>query len=361
MNFKTVNVTVKQLVADYYDGGEEGISGYSGNLDIRPPYQRNFVYKDKQREEVIRSVLKGYPLNTMYWADNGSGKFEILDGQQRTISLCQYCAGEFSVDFKYFQNLTEEEQKTILDYTLTVNVCKGSAADKLAWFKTINIAGEVLTSQELRNATYTGPWLSSAKSYFSKSNGGAYTLASDYLKGSAIRQDYLETALRWISNKDIEEYMGKHQQDKDAKALTDYFEKVIKWVKKVFPTYSKPMKGIEWGLLYNQYKSQTKSLQTEVDKLMADEEVQRKSGIFEYLLSGKDPLNQRLLSLRTFSDSDKQTAFAKQKGLCPITKKTYKFDEMEADHIKAWSKGGKTTLKNLQMIFKDANRQKGAN
>lgn len=219
MNITLKKITVRELTAGYIDHEEGGVKGYSGKLDIRPPYQREFVYDDKQRAAVIDTVMKGFPLNVMYWATREDGTFEVIDGQQRTISLCQYVNNDFSFAFKSFCNLTNDEQDRILDYELMIYICTGADSEKLQWFKTINIAGAKLMDQELRNAVYCGPWLADAKRYFSKSGCAAYGIGSRYLNGSPIRQYFLETTIRWISHGNIETYMGKHQHDPNANEL----------------------------------------------------------------------------------------------------------------------------------------------
>ena len=209
MKIELLDLTVRELVEDYEDDGEDGVTGYGGKLDIRPPFQREFIYKDKERNAVIDSILKGFPLNVMYWSDRENGEFEIIDGQQRTISVAQYVDGDFSIEGKYFHNLPSDKQELILDYKLMVYVCTGTDSEKLEWFKTINIAGKELTNQELRNAVYAGTWLSDAKRYFSRNGCAAYQIGNDYVKGRPNRQEYLETAIKWISGDSIEDYMGK--------------------------------------------------------------------------------------------------------------------------------------------------------
>src|SRR5690606_11340893 len=104
------------------------------------------------------------------------------------------------------------------------------------WFKTINIAGEKLTDQELRNAIYAGTWLSDAKRWFSRPAAPAVQDGRDKLvNGSPIRQEILETALDWLSGGKIEDYMSAHQHDKDAQELWQYWQEVFDWVKRVFP------------------------------------------------------------------------------------------------------------------------------
>ena len=244
MNIDLKTITVKELSKDYVDNNEDGVKGYSGRLDIRPQYQREFIYKEKQRDAVIDTINKGYPLNVMYWAVRDDGSFEIIDGQQRTISICQYITGDFSFNSKYFHNLQNDEQNKILDYELTVYLCSGTNSEKLKWFETINIAGEKLTQQELRNAVYSGSWVTDAKRYFSKRGCPAYEISSDYVSGSSIRQEYLETAIKWISKDNIDDYMGKNQDKQNANILWNYYQSVISWVETTFKVKRKYMKSV---------------------------------------------------------------------------------------------------------------------
>lgn len=362
MNIDLKKISVRDLVAGYENNNEDGVIGFGGKLNIRPAYQREFVYKEKQRDAVIDTVRKNFPLNTMYWVDNGNDTYEVLDGQQRTISICEYVIGKFSLDYRYFHNLTETEQNQILDYELMIYFCEGEEREKLDWFKVINIAGEKLTDQELRNAIYTGPWLYQAKKYFSKTGCPAHNIGSKYVKGAAIRQDFLETAILWHSDKcygkpNIEEYMAEHQQNDNATDLWLYFQSVIGWVEAVFTEYRSEMKGVPWGILFNKYQNKPlviSELELRTSQLMEDTDVKNKKGIYEYLLSG----DERHLNLRLFDDKQKREAYERQKGICPITNKHYEIGEMEADHIIPWSQGGKTDTKNCQMLEKMANRTK---
>ena len=357
MKIELHEITVKDLTDSFQDNAEAGVVGYGGKLDIRPPYQREFIYKDKQRDAVIDTVRKDYPLNVMYWAVREGGGFEVIDGQQRTLSICQYVSGDFSISGLAFHNLQDDQQQQILDYKLMVYFCSGTDSERLGWFKTINIAGEKLTDQELRNAVYAGPWTADAKRYFSKTGCPAYGLASDYLTGSPIRQEYLETAIDWHSQGDIEEYMSQHQHDKNASPLWHYFQSVIGWVKATFPKSRKEMKGVGWGVLYNQFQGRTldtDKLETQVAKLMMDDDVTKKSGIYPYVLDG----DERHLNIRAFSENNKREAYERQKGVCRKCTNHFELSEMEADHITPWREGGKTTAANCQMLCKDDNRRK---
>ena len=360
MKVELHKIPIKDVVKDYKDSAEEGVTAYGGKLDIRPKYQREFVYKDKQRDEVIETVKKKFPLNIMYWVKKGDGNFEVLDGQQRTISLAQYIVGDFSINEKYFHSLTKDEQNQILNYELMIYFCEGKEREKLDWFRIVNIAGEKLTDQELRNAVFTGPWLSDAKLHFSKTNCAAHSLAGDggqLMQGSPIRQELLETVLSWINNGNINEYMSKHQHDKNSDELWEYFQKVIGWVRKTFPNYRTEMKGIGWGELYNKFKNKkldSKKLETEISELMQDEDVTNHKGIYLYVLTREE----RYLNIRTFTDKQKRKAYEKQKSICPKCKKNFKIEEMEADHIKLWSEGGKTIDENCQMLCRDDHREK---
>lgn len=361
MKIELREITVKELSDGYADNAEAGVVGYGGKLDIRPPYQREFIYKDKQRDAVIDTVRKDYPLNVMYWAVLDDGRFEVIDGQQRTLSICQYVNGDFSIPISgqrlAYHNLQDDQQQQILDYKLMVYFCSGTDSEKLEWFRTINIAGEKLTDQELRNAVYAGPWTADAKRYFSKTGCPAYGLASDYLVGSPIRQEYLETAIDWQSEGKVEQYMSNHQHDANAGELWHYFQSVIAWVKATFPKYRKEMKGIAWGGLYNQFKGQSLNpadLEKKIAKLMTDEDVSKKSGIYPYVLTGKE----QVLSIRAFSDNHKREAYERQKGICVKCGKHFELDGMEADHITPWREGGRTIAANCQMLCKDDNRRK---
>lgn len=362
MRIELQKIKIKDVFDGYKDSNEEGVIGYGGKLDIRPKFQREFVYKDAQRNAVIDTIRKEFPLNVMYWSvvknDDGSLKgYEILDGQQRTISFCQYMQGDFSIDNKYFHSLTNDERAQIENYDLYIYICDGMDSEKLEWFKTINIAGEKLTDQELRNAVYAGPWLTDAKRHFSKTGCAAYGLAEKYMNGSPIRQDYLQSALKWISGGNIEEYMSKHQFNDNASELWQYFQTVIAWVQMLFPNYRKEMKGLEWGEFYNKYHENSydaQKMEEQIVELMQDEDVTNKKGIYEYLLCG----DERYLSIRAFTDNMKREAYERQQGICPNCGQHFEINEMEADHITPWSQGGTTTPENCQMLCRDCNRRK---
>jgi len=359
MKIEPHTITVRDLVAGYVNSEEEGVVAYGGKLDVRPKYQREFIYSDAEQKAVIDTVTKGYPLNVMYWAVREDGTYEVMDGQQRTLSICEYVAGKFDYFFRYFSNLSTEEQDRILDYGLTVYFCEGGDDEKLEWFKTINISGKELTDQELLNAVYAGPWTADMKRFFSKPTGPAYTLANRYLKGEPIRQDYMETVLEWISDDCVKSYMALHQHDTTAMAEWLYFKGVIDWVQTLFPKYRREMKGLDWGgmfKLYGKNKYDPATMENDIQRLMADDDVQKKSGIYEYLLSGKE--RENVLSIRKFTDSQKRAAFERQGGTCRVCGRRFSYEEMEGDHIVPWSKGGKTVPENLQMLCRRCNAVK---
>jgi hypothetical protein len=372
MKIELHNIKVRQLVDGYINSNEDGVVGYGGKLNIRPAYQREFVYNEVQQRAVVDTIMKGFPLNTMYWVKNDEGTYELLDGQQRTMSICEFVEGNFSIDLgdnitKYYHNLTDDEQNKILDYELTIYFCEGNENERLNWFRTINIAGEKLTNQELLNINYIGSWLSDAKRKFSKTNCVAYKLGSKFVHGSPIRQEYLETVLKWISCGKVCEYMSAHQKDPNANELWLYYQNVISWVIVTFgldttpKNYRKEMFGLNWGELYNKYHKniyEADKIEVRVSELMSNDEVTDKKGVYEYILSGEDENLACKLSKRTFSNADKRTAYERQKGICPITNVYVPFDDMQADHIIPWWKGGTTTLDNLQMISKTANARK---
>ncbi|MDR3185412.1 MAG: DUF262 domain-containing protein [Christensenellaceae bacterium] len=356
-------ITIKDLVNGFLDNAENGVVSYSGKLNIRPAYQREFVYKKEQRDAVISTVVKGIPLGYMFWKENDNGTFEIIDGQQRTISICQYLTNVFSIDYFSFENLTTSEKKDIENYEIMVCICKGEDKDILDLFQRINNYGEKLSAQELRNAVYTGPWLSDAKIKFSKIGCVAWNIAKTYIKGALNRQEYLETALKWISNNKINEYMNKHCKDEDAEELWEYFKNTIDWIEKTFKVYRTEMLGLNWGELYALHREQKQDpdeLESRIAKLMADVCIKNKKGIYKYVLCGET----RELEVRCFEDSVKRSKYEQQQGVCPdcLTKginKKYNIEDMDADHITAWSNGGKTDISNCIMLCKTHNRSKG--
>ena len=360
MKIELKEVTIKELSKDFLDNQEEGVVGYGGKLDIRPPYQREFIYSDKQRNLVINTVFKNFPLNVFYWAVKKDGNYEVIDGQQRTISICQYINGDFAYEDRYFHNLQDDEQEKILNYKIMVYFCSGTDSEKLDWFRTINIAGEQLTDQELRNAVYSGSWVSDAKRYFSKTGCAAYAIASDYISGSPIRQEYLETAIKWISDNDIEEYMGIHQDDPTAINLWNHFQSVISWVDASFTNKRKIMKGVPWGELYGEFQNTNinpSKIEEEIAQLILDDDVTNKKGIYSYVLTR----DEKHLNIRAFSDAMKQKVYELQKGKCVECKEEFPLSGMEADHITPWHAGGKTNEDNCQLLCKEDNRKKSGN
>lgn len=366
MKIELHQIKVQDLFNGFSENFETGeVLGYGGKLNIRPPYQREFVYPDKDRDKVLDSVFRNLPLNVMYWAKTGEDHYEVLDGQQRTISLCRFLNQDFSMEFQgrriKINTLTKEELDDLKNYELMVYICEGSDREKLDWFQTINIAGKVLEKQELLNAVYTGPWLLDAKRFFSKNGCPAYDISKDLVKAEVIRQELLEKALKWISNNNIEEYMAQNQNKPNANELILYFRNVIAWVETVFPFANpdKDMKSVEWGYLYNKYKDNdydSHHMLQRVSELRQDEDVTKTSGIYEYLLSGET--EEKHLSIRAFTDKQKSHVYEAQGGICNMCEESFTRQEMEADHITPWSQGGRTEIENCQMLCRPCNRKK---
>lgn len=372
MTIKQIEVTVGEIVDGYVNNYELGVRGYGGRLDIRLPYQREFIYNEKEQQAVITTVLNGYPLNVMYWvrrSDDAECPYEVMDGQQRTLSLCQYVAGKFSYDFKNFFNQPEDIKKKILDYRLTVYVCEGEPSEKLEWFKTINIAGKPLNEQEINNAVYAGPFVSDAKRHFSKSTCGAYRLGKDLVTGTPIRQDFLKKALEWMAahetrqgrRQSIVGYMAEHQHAPNANNLWTYYQNVLNWAITNFDPskFKKIMKGLDWAMLYDRYHDSTldtAAMARRISALMRDDEIQRKQGIIPYVLTG----DEHWLDLRAFPEDMKLAVWEEQGHVCPLCKREFDFEFMEGDHITPWRDGGRTVKENCQMLCRECNRRKAA-
>ena len=362
MKTEQIYIPVKEIVQDFKDDGEGGVVGYGGKLDIRPQYQREFIYGEAKRDAVIRTVTKNLPLNGMYWNIKEDRNYEVIDGQQRTISISQYVHGDFPFNGRYFQNLHKNEREEILNYRCQVHLCSGTDSERLEWFQAVNTVGDSLSLQENRNAVFSGDWVTSAKEYFSRTGCPAYEIGKEYIKGAPIRQDYLETALKWISKDpstpytSIEDYMGCHQHDENAEPLWNYYQSVINWISSTFTVKLEQMKKVDWGYLYSRYKDDdldSDSLAAETQSLLLDDDVQNLAGIYPYLLTR----DQRHLNIRAFTLAMKTKVYAKQKGRCALSGEECRMAEMEADHIIPWSEGGKTTEDNCRLLSAAAHRE----
>lgn len=371
MTIELKEIAIRELVDGYQNDEEEGVVAYHGLLNVRPKYQREFVYPDDKRNAVIRSIMSDYPLGVMYWVKNEDGTMEMLDGQQRTVSICEYVkANAFSIDTFHFKNLEAAKPDLadrIMNYKLQVYFCEGSVDEKLEWFRTINIGTEPLKDQEMRNAFYTGEWLTAAKKRFSKKTGVGVKKNDGLVTGDPNRQALLEKVLLWKAQYDgikqknddetIRNYMALHQHDTDANAEWIYFQKVIDWATMLFDKKWKICKGQLWGDLYNRFHDKeynSEIIAKQYNELILDDEVTSKTGIISFLLSG----DEKYLSLRTFTEAQRIKLYQKQKGKCAKCGKSFAIEEMEADHIDPWSQGGKTSIDNGQMLCRHCNRTK---
>jgi Protein of unknown function DUF262/HNH endonuclease len=361
----------------------KGLFGLGGKLTIQPEYQRNYLYADgggRREAAVVESLLNAYPLGLIYFNKVGKDKFEVLDGQQRITSIGRFVTNKFAImdngNPKYFDSLPADQQSKIRDAKLLIYECEGTETEIKQWFETINIAGMPLNTQELLNAIYSGPFVTLAKAEFSNSQNANIQKWSAYIKGTANRQEFLERALEWVSKGDIGGYMSAHRNDNNINELKTYFNSVIDWVSTVFVDVLPEMKGLEWGRLYEEHHGKSydpKKMSDEVKRFAADDYVQSHKGIFEFLLGGS--VDTKLLDVRVFDPKVKRVAYAKQtqaatdkgESNCPLCaighnaskSRIYKFEEMDADHVAAWSKGGESSIKNCQMLCTTHNRAKG--
>lgn len=380
------DITIREIVDGFiYNELEgKGLFGLSGNLTIQPEYQRNYIYASdggKREQAVIESLLKGYPLGLIYFNMVAPDKFEVLDGQQRITSIGRFITGKFAVRDEngmeqYFSGMASDKQAKIMDTTLLIYECEGTESEIKEWFRTINIVGVPLNNQELLNAVYSGPFISLLKEEFSNSQNANIHRWSAYVAGSANRQDFLERALDWVSRGQIGDYMSRHRFEHDITEVKTYFNTVIDWVSGVFAEVENEMRGLEWGRLYETYHKQSydpAQVAAKVRELYADPYVRNRRGVFEYILGGST--ETKLLDVRVFDEATKRAAYEKQslaskqngESNCPLCAvghdahkgKIWKLDEMDADHVAAWSRGGATSVDNCQMLCRTHNRVKG--
>lgn len=379
------DITVKTICSGFvYNQLEgKGLFGLGGKLTIQPEYQRNYIYADgagKKEQAVIESLLKGYPLGLLYFNKVAQDQFEVLDGQQRITSIGRYVTNKFAImddgNPKTFDSLPADQRAKILASQLLIYECEGAETELKQWFETINIAGVPLNVQELLNAIYSGQFVTLAKAEFSNSQNANNQKWGAYIKGSANRQDFLERALDWVGKGDIATYMSQHRKDNNIKELKNYFDSVIDWVSTVFVDVLPEMRGLEWGRLYEKYHGKSydpQEMSDNVNRLAADDYIQNHKGIFEFLLGGSS--DTKLLEVRVFDSKVKRAAYLKQtqaanakgESNCPLCAighsanktKIYKLEEMDADHVSAWSKGGESSAENCQMLCVTHNRAKG--
>ena len=376
----TIQALCDGFVYNEFEG--KGLFGLSGKLTIQPEYQRNYIYADGKRDvAVIQSLLKGYPLGLIYFNQTDSDKFEVLDGQQRITSIGRFITNRFAIADEqemqhYFDGLAQDKKDKILQSKILVYKCQGEESEIKEWFKTINIVGVPLNEQELLNAVYSGQYVTLAKAKFSNSQNSNIQKWSSYVSGSALRQDFLARALDWISHGNVSEYMSNHRNDDNIKELEIYFQTIIDWISGLFIDVEKEMCGLEWGRLYETYKTvayNPNTLAEQVQELYADPYIKSRKGVFEYLLGGSQ--NSKLLQVRVFDEATKKSVYAKQTKqakakdisncpLCAVSNnsnktKIWALKEMDADHVTAWSKGGATDIKNCEMLCKSHNRAKG--
>lgn len=380
----TTDITVRDVcegfVYNEFEG--KGLFGLAGKLTIQPEYQRNYIYAHEGKEAaVIDSLLKGYPIGLIYFNKVDSDKLEVLDGQQRITSTGRFISGKFAIKDangmeQYFSGLAKDKQDIILNSPLLIYICEGTESEIKEWFKTINIVGSPLNPQELLNAVYSGPFITLARAEFSNSQNSNIQKWSSYISGNATRQHFLEQALIWVSSNNAGEYMSKHRNDDNIKELKDYFEKVLDWVSTVFTDVESEMKGLEWGRLYETYHNNSydpQKVSEEVRKLLGSFEVKDRRGVFEYILGGST--DTKLLNIRVFDEPTKRTVYAEQTkaaeakdisncSYCAIghdanKNKIWSLNDMDADHVSAWSKGGSTEKENCEMLCKPHNRAKG--
>lgn len=389
---------VKGFNKSQYTASKNDIYCFDGKLNCRPAYQRNYVYKGKEKAAVINTIMKGYesrsqfPLSIMYWALKEDGKYELLDGQQRILSICLFRWGEaVNIDGKPIQwgSFEQSEKDWFNNYELDVYICVDDQddihrfeADLKDWFQVINTNGMQLTEQEKRNAIYYGPWLSDAKRLFSNDTSELFKegkRSEKYIitpkKDDFNRQLFLEKVLGWRAkslNTTIDGYMSSERDKANARDLDTYYNDVLYWVEEMFPEYHEILKRDDWGTLYNEYYGKV-TLDVDERKrllkeLMDDIDVVKKNLIVKYILSNKTTK----LEIRGFDDSIRERTHALQGGECPLCineqalypekeiKTKHKLKEMEADHVIPWAKGGHTVESNCCMLCGRHNKQKSA-
>lgn len=386
MDTELKHYTVERIVEGfvYSELEGKGLFGLAGKLVIQPEYQRSYIYDDGKRDvAVIESLLRGYPLGLIYFNVAGD-MLEILDGQQRITSVGRFVTGKFAIKVngkeQMFSSLSQEQQAKILQTRLDIYECSGTEPEIKEWFETINIKGVPLSTQELLNALYSGPFVSKAKVEFSNSKNANLLKWSAYVSGDPKRQEVLAVALKWVAEPtgtSVDGYLAAHRYATDIDELKTYFTTVIDWIGSVFiRPPDTHMRGLDWGRLYEAHHAtayNAAALDARVEELLDDPAIRRPKGIYEFVLGGET--QPQLLEIRLFDDTMKRIAYQQQtkeakaagKSNCPLCAlgvdnnrtRIYKQTEMDADHVTPWSKKGPTDLSNLTMLCQTHNRAKG--
>lgn len=420
---ETIDVTLGELAEGYNDTSDDydgEVVSWNGKLNLRPKFQRSLIV-DNDKEWQVRlldSVVNGKPINDIYFGKiNNSNffdyktKYVLVDGQQRLITLLAFISGNLAlmhnekgqIHSRMFNELSDEEKNLILNYKPNINVSVGTEKAVLEWFKIINQPNHSLTNQEIRNATYTGPFIEDAKKYFSYSKANEKDNKTTIENGDILknerstyyyerfclgcdpnRQEVLEFALDLISYRDyidsdfvtsderINEYLRIHRYDENANELVSYYKKVYDWITDVFyhndnnflkkykaSTYQ-AVRHQPWAEIYHKYHNIDL---TEEDKIRITDRCKfwvslgaswynKASGIFEWVLRGEKVEEMSMLYPRCFREGEKRHMYELQGGIDPITEKYFDYCEAECHHIVPWKNGGLTVLDNLIILPK---------
>lgn len=368
---------IKDLIEDFKDSKNSSPTAFGGKLEVRPHYQRLFVYKPKMQAEVINSIRNGTPLGPMIYHEHGDGTYSLFDGQQRSLSILYFCHDKFPIFLKdeygnkkryIFSDLKEERTDIyykILNYELDIRTVSGKEGDIVHMFNVINRQGEQLSSQEKRNIFYSsGGWLPDAQHAFCTEGCDGYDISKNFISCRINRQDLLEIALTWIShyqNMKIEDYMDLHHRDADADELWFFFENVCDWVNKHFSKwFGKLPNGAlslnhRWGDLYkiamtNGMWKEGKALDDEINNYLTNTKVGefKESGLIPYLITGEI----KHLKAKPFSSDIKKRVYHRQNGICPCCSQHHEYANMDGHHIEAQLLGGATTEENCLMVCK---------
>ena len=406
----TYSVNEDGTLVDYESAGNAedfGALAMNGTLVVRPSYQRNFVWSLRQQQKLIESILKGWMINPLVFAKVGD-HYECVDGQQRTLSLCNYRYNLIDyLDNAPFANHSKKHQDAFLDYELDVRIVEyDNDVEKIEHFTAINQPITVLTRQELRNATYNGTFVESLKDWFGrrtckmKRNGFAdkYIKLTDVRNGVTYdkvdRQELTEIAILWTlvltdddlygrlmmsGNKDhsldvdkdeiydtlIRNYMRAHKDDFNANEVVNNFMNIITWIDNTFGSFTNnQMRNVKnWAYLYRTYKNvkfDTVRMSSQLRSLMSDPEIHHKHSIPEFLLITNSNPNlsneeidgyaHKMLSLQSFPEDMRRNAYYNQSGKCADCGEPLAIEYLEPHHIVAWSLGGKTIPENLVML-----------
>jgi hypothetical protein len=230
----------------------------AGDLIVKPPFQRNPVWSKRQQSALIDTILLEYPIPELYMQDvtesNGEQKHILVDGQQRIRAVLDFLSGEFELEEESprwgnmsFEDLSGDDKKKVYEYNFVVRLLPDISEEEVrAIFQRLNKNTMTLTTQELRHATYWGPFIKLMEEISDHEfwNDSGLFSANDRrrMADAEFISELTVAYLNGIQNKKkkLEEYYQQYEETFDqSEAVHTVFVKVLGELEQILPGFSK--------------------------------------------------------------------------------------------------------------------------